>query len=694
MATITINGISIDPIAQEPTPSVNPTSRSNYILIQTNPSLNDDRRAELVKLGVTILEYVPRYSYICYWPETDLQTIRAFPYIAWAAVYPVGFKLPPALLSPGSATNGSSIRNLIELTAEPESSFKLESKEVDVVFHDNIDPNDCRQEIAAAAHLGPDALNLGRHKARITVQARYLPAVAAIDEVRHIEEVLPPELLNDVARKILRVGALNGNGGTPFEGEGQIVVIADSGFDIGRTDNVHQAFMNNQEAKSRVVKLYALGRLDNADDPTGHGTHVAGSVLGDGNSDEFGAIRGTAPKAHLIVQSLLGDDGRLKPPTDLHNLFLPPYEDDGARIHNNSWGSRPGHGVYDQQAHEVDDFVWSHRDFVICFAAGNEGSDHLGTGRVDGRSITSPGTAKNCITVGATESVRPESDHPERNRPEFARTYGQKFSADFPAGPIASDKMADNKETIAAISSRGLTTDQRFKPDVVAPGTFILSAQSRALDPGAQMWAPGDTHFFFDGGTSMASPLVAGCAALVREFLARVHHVNNPSAALVKALLINGARPLVGQNGAVGSASIPNSEEGFGRVDMAATVGPLADHESVTFKDEATALNDQQPELTQITINPETSLLKVTLVWTDPPGEHLQNDLDLIVKAANGEERHGNMDPTSSDFDRANNVEQIAWTGVPAGDVDIIVRAARIATPARPQPYALVIRTA
>jgi hypothetical protein len=81
--------------------------------------------------------------------------------------------------------------------------------------------------------------------------------------------------------------------------------------------------------------------------------------------------------------------------------------------------------------------------------------------------------------------------------------------------------------------------------------------------------------------------------------------------------------------------------------------------------------------------------LKITLVWSDAPGANLQNDLDLIVKASNGEERHGNMG-TASGFDRVNNVEQVLWENIPPGDVKITVRAFRITQ--FPQPYALAWR--
>lgn len=677
MATITINGHSIDPIANSTPLPPGYDSQSNYILIQTNPSLTDERRVELAALGVTILEYVPRYSYLCRYEKSDLQPIRSLPYVSWAHDYSTGFKLAKDL-SGGTDTG---------------------MKEVDVVFHDYIDPKEFREALVAATNLDPDNLDLGRRKARLTIKAEYLPALAAIDEVRHIEEVRHPKLLNSVAREILGLVAANGNAGVAFEGDGQVVVVADSGFDIGDPTDVHQAFREGEKGPSRVKKLYALGRPENvalgkqgnADDPIGHGTHVAGSILGDGNSSTFGHVRGTAPKAQLIVQSLLDDDNKLKFPVDLNDLFLEPYLTDGARIHNNSWGSPVADSEYTQQSSEVDKFVWEHRDLVVIFAAGNGGRDSSGTGHVDSRSITAPATAKNCITVGATESVRPKGHQPEINRPEFSLTYGQKFPGHFPAKPINNCRMSEDPERIAAISSRGPTTDDRHKPDLVAPGTFILSARSRTCDPLVSVWAAGDAQFFFDGGTSMASPLVAGCVALAREFLGKIHNINNPSAALVKALLINGARPVNGQNG--NGIGLPDSEQGFGRVDMASTVGPFEDAR-VTVKDEATALVDKQPETTRITIKPKTSLLKVTLVWTDPPGPNLQNDLDLIVRTAAGEERHGNQPPGSPGFDRANNVEQVFWNDVPAGEVEIIVRAERIAVLERPQTYALVIRTA
>src|SRR5438093_714936 len=148
-----------------------------------------------------------------------------------------------------------------------------------------------------------------------------------------------------------------------------------------------------------------------------------------------GPVRGTAPKASLVLQSVLDEnDGLGGLPDDLTDLFTPPYKTDKARIHTNSWGSTGNFGVYDQQAHEVDAFVYEHRDMLVCFAAGNEGIDRDANGQIDFGSVTPPGTAKNCLTVGACEN----------NRPNMAITYGQGWPSDFPADPIKSDPVANN----------------------------------------------------------------------------------------------------------------------------------------------------------------------------------------------------------------------------------------------------------
>src|SRR5262249_13695501 len=160
----------------------------------------------------------------------------------------------------------------------------------DVVLHQDVkaDKPALLKKIAAAAHVNPDDIQMSHSKVRLRVQDRHLDDIAALDEVRYVAPAPVYRLYNNVARPILNANTVVING-TSYEGAGQIVVVNDTGFDKGSTTNVHPAFTG------RVLQLVALGR-STADDPDGHGTHVAGSVLGDGNSPTMGGkIQGTAP---------------------------------------------------------------------------------------------------------------------------------------------------------------------------------------------------------------------------------------------------------------------------------------------------------------------------------------------------------------------------------------------------------------
>src|SRR6202008_3510693 len=108
-------------------------------------------------------------------------------------------------------------------------------------------------------------------------------------------------------------------------GEGQIVGVADTGLDA-----------NHPDFAGRIAGLVARGRIGDSSDPHGHGTHVSGSVLGDGKASN-GQLRGVAPGAKLFLQSVLDAGGELGAlPLALGELF---EEADvaGSRIHPNIW---------------------------------------------------------------------------------------------------------------------------------------------------------------------------------------------------------------------------------------------------------------------------------------------------------------------------------------------------------------------
>lgn len=670
MSLISINGNELNPLVHTETLRASglqsgDTSKSNYILVQAAKPLSVEQEEELEKLGVAIHEYVSENTYLCAYKGSDLSSIRTLSFVNWANDYLNLFVVQSDLKSQDSST-----QTLSALSAVPKSS---NTHVVDVMLHHDVDPSEevVKSGIATAAHVDPANIIVCTGRVRLTVEEQYLEEIATLDSVRMIKKFYPAKLFNNKAVKVLNDDKIEVNG-TTYQGGDQIIAVADTGFDKGDPKDTHPAF------NGRVKKLYPLGRKEKTDDPDGHGTHVCGSALGDGNSDSMGGrIAGTAPKASLVLQSVMDDSQSLGGiPSDLGNLFSQVYKEDGARIHTNSWGSSSPFSQlpYDGSANDIDKFVWENQDMIILFAAGNDGTDSKKKGVIDSNQIGSQSSAKNCITIGASENDRPDIDV----------TYGSKFGA----APFKDDRVADNPEGMAAFSSRGPTKEGRMKPDVVAPGTCILSTRSRNLEnPNTSYGKSSDPAWWFLAGTSMATPLAAGCVAVIRESLVK-NKTEKPSAALVKALLINGAVELSGQYDPSEAGPSPNVSSGFGRINVKNSI-VLPDQEDGGFREGGPLKQDEgDDDPVKVSIPKDDSLLKVTLVWSDPPGDKLQNDLDLVVIGSDGTERHGNMGD-KEDFDRTNNVEQVVWSGIPSGDAKIVVRAHHIAKKESPQPYAV-----
>ena len=686
MTTITINGITLDHenIEQEPheegrrqkaegrslsnvrglaaTASAAAAPRDEHVLVHTRGPLTRPQREELVALGVELLECVAQQTFLARCDVAALDRVRALEFVEWTAPYSRQFKIHANLAGAMKAPK----RGVRALAASPE-----EPSEVDVLLHRDAG-DEVIETIAAAAGIAREELHAGEGKVRLRATRAQLEQLAEIAGVRHIELVPKATLSNDVATKIIAADVVHQK--SSLNGAGQVIAVADTGFDRGSTTDVHPAFGD------RVQKLYALGRPGNANDPDGHGTHVAGSIAGQTVSGNGSGISGAAPAARLVVQSLIDNvNGLSGIPFHLSQLFAPPYDNDGARVHNDSWTLDDTGGTYVAAARELDEFVWKHRDLIVCVAAGNRGRDGSFRGVVDAGSVQAPGTAKNCITVGASESVRPDQ----------SKTWAQGFPSRFAVAPIGDDLWANSAEGMAAFSGRGPTKDGRIKPDVVAPGTSILSTALRGITADRFWGTSSDPLYCYKGGTSMATPLVSGCAAIVRQWLIAERRIARPSAALVKALLINGAVALNGQYQPSECGPRPSFDQGFGRVNLARSLG-LANSGTLELHDEGTPLDGAGDERQfRFDISPHARSIAVTLVWTDMPGERLVNDLDLIVRAG-GSERHGNMPAGSSDFDRTNNVEDVSWSEPPSGSALVVIRAHDVAL--APQSFALVIR--
>lgn len=532
----------------------------------------------------------------------------------------------------------------------------------------------------------------------ITTERSNLTAIAAVAGVENVQAFVQVEPLHqlfdesDIAvtaagdytdingfetgTKVMNFEAAWAQG---LSGQNQIVGMADTGLDSGDSRAIHRDFLG------AVKSGYAVGMFGKTwADPMGHGTHVAGSVLGRGAASG-GLLKGGAYSSQMVAQGMWSPVlNNLSVPSNLAGMFNQAYAD-GARIHTNSWGAAANFGAYEKMAITVDEVMFAKEDLLILFAAGNSGTDKNRDGRIDGNSIGTPGTAKNALTVGASENLLSTGG--------IQRKIGELKPApeNWAVAPISESKMSDDVNGIAMFSSRGPTADGRTKPDIVAPGTNILSVRSQ--QPKAEvLWGAYNQDYVYSGGTSMSCPLTAAGAAIARQFLIEKMAQSKPSAALVKAYLLHSATEMFpGQYGAVGAAGgqelltlRPNNDEGYGRVNMAQVVG-LAQNGALMVFDSA-GVETGKTEVKKFTVT-KAGHLTVNIVWTDAPGsanasKALVNDLDLEVTLPDGKVLSRN--------DQLNNHSFVQGTSG-AGEISIAIKGVNVPMgKAGKQPFALV----
>jgi len=240
-------------------------------------------------------------------------------------------------------------------------------------------------------------------------------------------------------------------------------------------------------------------------------------------SNQTDTYTGVAPNAKVNGFDVGDANGTLYVPDDVNGVFLNGLFA-GAHIHSNSWGSSAP-SYYDTTTQSLDRFMYDNPEHLVLVAAGNDGGvpDYytgLDQYYIDlfygDESIGSPAGAKNCLTVGAAETN-------------------------------------ETPDSVAAFSSRGPTGDGRIKPDVCGPGDPVESTRASG-EAGLATCSVASMS-----GTSMATPALAGTAALLRQYLTEgkhkqysphgynfsVYSISNPSSALIKAMLIGSTGKLL-----------------------------------------------------------------------------------------------------------------------------------------------------
>lgn len=515
---------------------------------------------------------------------------------------------------------------------------------------------------------------------------RHRDALAQLPEVFWIDLEGRRVLLNDTTVWVGQSGVDGGQATPVFDqgifGEGQVIGVLDTGIDPDMCyfrDPVLGLPPRNEcdggiavdTAQRKVIAVDFLwsndcaGGIGNTEwDTHDHGTHVAGTAAGDdlANPLAHDPGDGMAPGAKLVIQ-----DGGFQtdncadlpglgcPVVDLNPIFQQAY-DQGARIHTNSWGDRENFtplNLYSAGSEDADEFMWNHKDMLLVFAAGNSGP---GSG-----TVLSPSTAKSVVGVGATQ-------------------------------------RGSSAESLASFSSCGPTDDGRIKPDVTAPGVGIVSANN---DVNATSNNCGTRTM---SGTSMASPAVAGLAALVRQYYAdgwyptgmpQAADAFTPSAALVKASLVNSAQEMTG------AAAIPSSCQGWGRALLDNVLFFPGDAGGLFIHDEASGFGQGSSGETQdfvLSVASGAAPFKATLAWTDFPSTqaanpHLNNDLDLVVTGPggtfSGNVFSGGESASGGSADRLNTLEQVLIASPAPGSYTVTVASFNV--PNGPQDFALVV---
>ena len=669
-----------------------------FWIVQFAGPVVDEWLEALLGAGLQVVAYLPENAFVV-WGDDPAGRIGGIAQLAglvqWHGAYHPAYRLEPGLREAALAPVGAEVDVTVQVFVTP----RLDQTVADLTG------------LATAQLAAPNPL-LNLVNLRLRLPESSLAGVSARPDVFNVEPYRTPVLLDEIQAQVLSGNIAIAGGKTTAAAPGYlawlaskgfpqnasaypIVDVIDDGIDAGDAANVqHPDFftLGVRPGADRIAYLANCTTDATPDGGGGHGNLNAG-ILGGYNNlagfpyenaagyqyglgiSPYGPLAGTKifrnSGAYDISQCAYSDS------VILANAYLA-----GARLTSDSWGA-PVKGAYDASAQEFDlrtrdasASLPGNQAMLHVFAAGNEG----GGGSM---TISSPGTAKNVLTVGAAENPR---DH---------------------AISCNGWTDADSADDIAPYSSRGTTADGRAKPDLVAPGTHVSGPATQDPDYSAgyvcvPYYPAGQALYTWSTGTSHSTPAIAGAAQLAYEYYGRALAPGQaPSPAMLKALLLNAPRYLTGL---AANDTLPGAAQGWGMLDM----GRLFDDTPRLVFDQNTLLAGPGATFTfNGSIADSTRPLRVSLVWTDAPGsiaagQALVNNLNLEVTAGGVTYRGNQFDGASSvagdSADTLNNVENVFLPAGLSGGLQVKVTAANLPGDGVPgngdstdQDFALVI---
>ncbi len=441
-------------------------------IVQANRPSDAAFRAQLTAAGGQIVSYIPNNAYLVRLTVGGAAALAGEPGVQTVLPYEPYYKISSTLLGPAVEQKNLPGNPILTLGLFPDDATATEQQIVklggQVVATDR-------------SPFGPIV--------RVVAPENWT-ALAALPGVQIVELAGRRTVANDLARVSLGISTdtvTNANY-LGLSGSNVVVEVNDTGIDQAHPD--FTATGNAEAGPSGPTRVFGA-TASSLVDADGHGTHVAGIIAGNGSESytvtnipqgcvSYADFRGMATAANFFSFHALNSDATLEA-SDYVLQSIPALTN--ALISNNSW-VYSGDSVYDLAAAGYDaavrdalPLITGSQPVLFVFAAGNDGvGDDNGSGG-EPDTIRSPATAKDVITVGALEQMR-----------NITNTYT-------PAG--STNEVAvwqdgtDSGFQVAGYSSRGNVgigsegDFGRFKPDVVAPGSFVVSTRSAQWDTAA-----------------------------------------------------------------------------------------------------------------------------------------------------------------------------------------------------------------
>ncbi|TCS97940.1 S8 family serine peptidase, partial [Pseudofulvimonas gallinarii] len=658
---ISFGDLAFDPLAATASPgSTRYRTAANgkgLRFVQFEGAIRGEWLGDLRAFGARPLQYYPHDTYLVWADEPSSRAVESLPDVRWQGDY-----LPEWKMEPGLRKRDGVIRN------------------VGVHFFND---GDVEGVLAALRASGANVVNHGPAQtdrtffdAWVEVDADHLDKLAEIPQVVWLEYASARPILDDEmssqilarnydASNVPLLGYLGWINNLGYNGDSLVWAVIDTGIDYAHPD-----FTGRIAGGTSYPGCTVSNPGDDAASG-GHGTHVAGIIGGNaaagfGDAGGFKYGLGMAPSVRFYAQNPICGNGPW-PPTGGWQVLAKDALNGGAIGGNASWTSGESGGTtYTAGARAWDQLVRDgnvdtpiNEAFIMVFSAGNSGPSP-GT-------LTAPKAAKNPIITGGTQNYR----------------------------------VASNINGVYNASSRGPTQDGRIGITIAAPGQQIASARRIAGGSScASAIAGTSNHYAFCSGTSMAAPHASGAAVILSDWWRENNGGAQPSPAMVKALLVNGARDYGG------GGPIPNATQGWGRVDVPGSLGADFDYSEYVDQTEVLTSVGQVWEATYGV--PESGKpLKVSLVWTDAAAAAganpaLVNNLDLEVVTGGqtylGNVFSGGLSVAGGTADNRHNIENV-FVADPGGTVTIRVRASNLPGDGIPnvggatdQDFALVCR--